>query len=154
MAVNQLNETGSQHANVTLVGVAMENLAPGDAVSSTVAAPFSIAVVNNVWPVLYNRSAANDVRLALFNTTMVIPLNEISYVTYMFTLFTSSLPYLKQQTTFYTDVIHISILQVMTHARCCPAALAAAACAGGAHGLLGAEFSCPGPAATLSRCCG
>jgi hypothetical protein len=55
MAVNQVNETGSQHANVTLVGVAMENLAPGDAVSSTVAAPFSIAVVNNVWPVLYNR---------------------------------------------------------------------------------------------------
>ena len=51
-------------------------------------------------------------RLALFNTTLVIPLTEASYVTYMFTLFTSKLPYLKQQTSLYSDVLHMSILQV------------------------------------------
>ena len=30
----------------------------------------------------------------------------------MFTLYTSNLPYLKQQTLFYSDVLHISQLQV------------------------------------------
>ena len=36
----------------------------------------------------------------------------MSYVTYMFTLFNSDLPYLRQQTSFYSDVLHISQLQV------------------------------------------
>lgn len=55
MVVNQLNATGSQYSNVTFVGLALENLAPGDATTSTVAAPFSIAISNNVWAVFYNR---------------------------------------------------------------------------------------------------
>ncbi|KAF8060547.1 D-xylose 1-dehydrogenase NADP(+) 2 [Scenedesmus sp. PABB004] len=112
MVVNQLNETGSRHSNVTFVGLTLENVAPGDAVTSGIAAPFSIAIANNVWAAFYNRTAANEVRLALFNVTMVLPQeSEMAYVTYMFTLFTSSLPYLRQQTSFYTDVLHISVLQ-------------------------------------------
>ena len=55
MDVNQLNETGSRTANLTFVGLALENLAPGDADTSAVAAPFSIAVTNNVWAAFYNR---------------------------------------------------------------------------------------------------
>jgi hypothetical protein len=54
MVVNQLNAT-AKHSNTTFVGLALENLAPGDGVTSAVAAPFSIAVVNNVWAVYYNR---------------------------------------------------------------------------------------------------
>lgn len=54
MVVNQLNAS-AQHSNTTFVGLALENLAPGDGVTSAVAAPFSIAVVNNVWAVYYNR---------------------------------------------------------------------------------------------------
>eukprot|EP00878_Enallax_costatus_P007810 GHUV01008175.1.p1 GENE.GHUV01008175.1~~GHUV01008175.1.p1 ORF type:complete len:342 (+),score=28.44 GHUV01008175.1:1290-2315(+) len=55
MVVNQLNATSSRYSNVTFVGVVLENLAPGDAVSSELAPPFSIAVSNNVWAVMYNR---------------------------------------------------------------------------------------------------
>lgn len=55
MVVNQLNLTGSHYSNTTFVGVVLENLAPGDIVTSAVAAPFSIAITNNVWAVLYNR---------------------------------------------------------------------------------------------------
>lgn len=36
----------------------------------------------------------------------------MTYVTYMFTLYTSTLPYLRQQTSFYSDVLHMTILQV------------------------------------------
>ncbi|KAI8470186.1 MAG: hypothetical protein J3K34DRAFT_521543 [Monoraphidium minutum] len=111
MQVNQLNEAAGRRANVTFAGVVLENLAPGDAATSVVASPFSIAVVNNVWAAYYNRTVPNDVRLALFNTTMVIPETEISYVTYMFTMFTSTLPYLKQQTSFYEDVLRITTMQ-------------------------------------------
>lgn len=53
------------------------------------------------------------VRLALYNTTLVLSqVSEMSYVTYMFTLYTSSLPYLRQQTSFYSEVLHMSVLQV------------------------------------------
>jgi hypothetical protein len=55
MVVNQLNLTGSQYSNITFVGVVLENLAPGDIITSAVASPFSIAITNNVWAVLYNR---------------------------------------------------------------------------------------------------
>lgn len=55
MVVNQLNASASQYANTTFVGLALENLGPGDIVTSAVAAPFSIAIVNNVWAVYYNR---------------------------------------------------------------------------------------------------
>lgn len=55
MVVNQLNLTTSALANTTFVGLVLENLAPGDSVSSAMAAPFSITVTNNVWAVLYNR---------------------------------------------------------------------------------------------------
>jgi hypothetical protein len=55
MVVNQLNETDSPWSNITLVGLVLENLAPGDAVTSAVAAPFSIAISNNVWAAYYNR---------------------------------------------------------------------------------------------------
>lgn len=52
-------------------------------------------------------------RLALFNTTMVLPQeSEMAYVTYMFTMYTSALPYLRRQTSFYSDVLHMTILQV------------------------------------------
>jgi hypothetical protein len=36
----------------------------------------------------------------------------MSYVIYMFTLYTSPLPYLRQQTAFYSDVLHVNMLQV------------------------------------------
>lgn len=55
MVVNQLNLSTSAHANSTFVGVVLENLAPGDTVTSAVASPFSIAITNNVWAVYYNR---------------------------------------------------------------------------------------------------
>lgn len=58
MVVNQLNETGSPHSNVTFLGVFLENLAPGDIATSGVATPFSIAVANNVWAAYYNRCGA------------------------------------------------------------------------------------------------
>jgi hypothetical protein len=59
------------------------------------------------------RTAASDVRLALFNATMVLPQeSEMAYVTYMFTMYTSALPYLRRQTSFYSDVLHMTILQV------------------------------------------
>jgi hypothetical protein len=58
MAVNQLNETGSPYGNVTFVGLALENTAPGDAATATVAGPFSIAISNNLWAAYYNRCAA------------------------------------------------------------------------------------------------
>lgn len=57
MVVNQLNLTGSQYSNTTFVGVVLENLAPGDIITSAVASPFSIAITNNVWAVMYNRYA-------------------------------------------------------------------------------------------------
>ena len=41
----------------------------------------------------------------------------MSYVTYMFTLYTSALPYLKDQTSFYSNVLHMNILQVRARAR-------------------------------------
>ncbi|WIA15144.1 hypothetical protein OEZ85_001831 [Tetradesmus obliquus] len=112
MVVNQLNLTGSKYSNVTFVGLVLENIAPGDAATSVVAAPFSIAISNNLWAAYYNRTAANNVRLALFNTTMVLPQeSEMAYVTYMFTMYTSALPYLRRQTSFYSDVLHMTILQ-------------------------------------------
>jgi hypothetical protein len=47
------------------------------------------------------------------NVTMVTPQDsEMSYVTYMFTLYNSPLQYLKAQTQFYSDVLHMSMLQV------------------------------------------
>lgn len=55
MVVNQLNLTGSPYSNTTFVGTVLENLAAGDTVTSAVAAPFSIAVSNNLWAVYYNR---------------------------------------------------------------------------------------------------
>jgi hypothetical protein len=58
MVVNQLNETGSPYSNVTFVGLALENCAPGDAGSAIVAGPFSIAISNNLWAASYNRYAA------------------------------------------------------------------------------------------------
>jgi hypothetical protein len=59
------------------------------------------------------------VRLALFNTTMVLPQeSEMAYVTYMFTMYTSALPYLRRQTSFYSDVLHMTILQVWLHCCC------------------------------------
>jgi hypothetical protein len=60
MVVNQLNASASQYSNTTFVGLALENLGPGDTITSAVAAPFSIAVVNNVWAVYYNRCDARD----------------------------------------------------------------------------------------------
>lgn len=57
MVVNQLNETGSKYSNVTFVGVVLENLAPGDAITTALAPPFSIAISNNVWAVSFNRWA-------------------------------------------------------------------------------------------------
>jgi hypothetical protein len=49
---------------------------------------------------------------------MVLPQDsEMSYVTYMFTLYNSPLPGLKAQTQFYSDVLHISLLQVCQHSR-------------------------------------
>ncbi|KAF6253981.1 hypothetical protein COO60DRAFT_363306 [Scenedesmus sp. NREL 46B-D3] len=112
MVVNQLNLTGSKYSNLTMVGLVLENIAPGDAVTSVVAAPFSIAISNNLWAAYYNRTAAEVVRLALFNSTMVVPQeSEMAYVTYMFTMYTSALPYLRRQTSFYSDVLHMTILQ-------------------------------------------
>lgn len=55
MVVNQLNATGSAYSDVTLVSLVLENLAPRDSDSSALAAPLSITVSNNVWPVFYNR---------------------------------------------------------------------------------------------------
>lgn len=55
MVVNQLNLTGSKYSNLTMVGLVLENIAPGDAVTSVVAAPFSIAISNNLWAAYYNR---------------------------------------------------------------------------------------------------
>lgn len=55
MVVNQLNLTGSKYSNVTFVGLVLENIAPGDAATSVVAAPFSIAISNNLWAAYYNR---------------------------------------------------------------------------------------------------
>lgn len=50
------------------------------------------------------------------NVTMVLPQDsEMSYVTYMFTLYNSPLPGLRAQTQFYSDVLHISMLQVCQH---------------------------------------
>jgi hypothetical protein len=49
----------------------------------------------------------------LNSVTLVLPQDsEMSYVTYMFTLYNSPLQYLKAQTQFYSDVLHISMLQV------------------------------------------
>lgn len=112
MVVNQLNETDSPYANVTFVGLILENLAPGDVVTSAVAAPFSIAITNNVFAAYYDRGSPGIVRHALLNVTMVLPNeSEMAYVTYMFTLRNSPLPYLRQQTSFYTDVLHMTTLQ-------------------------------------------
>jgi hypothetical protein len=59
------------------------------------------------------RSVPHDVRWTLYNVTMVLSQDsEMSYVTYMFTLYSSPLQYLKAQTEFYSSVLHISILQV------------------------------------------
>eukprot|EP00882_Tetradesmus_deserticola_P018865 GHRQ01020267.1.p1 GENE.GHRQ01020267.1~~GHRQ01020267.1.p1 ORF type:complete len:154 (-),score=54.63 GHRQ01020267.1:116-577(-) len=55
MVVNQLNLTRSIYSNLTIVGLVLENLAPGDAVTSAIAAPFSIAIINNLWAAYYNR---------------------------------------------------------------------------------------------------
>lgn len=50
------------------------------------------------------------------NVTMVLPQDsEMSYVTYMFTLYNSPLPGLRAQTQFYSDVLHMSMLQVCQH---------------------------------------
>jgi hypothetical protein len=68
MVVNQLNLTGSQDSNTTFVGVVLENLAPGDIITSAVAAPFSIAITNNVWAVLYNRYAHTYMLLCVVGT--------------------------------------------------------------------------------------
>jgi hypothetical protein len=49
----------------------------------------------------------------LSNVTLVLPQDsEMSYVTYMFTLYNSPLQYFKQQTQFYSDVLHMTQLQV------------------------------------------
>lgn len=53
MVVNQLNAT-SKYSNITVVGLVLENLAPGDAETSAVASPFSIAISNNLWAAFYN----------------------------------------------------------------------------------------------------
>eukprot|EP00878_Enallax_costatus_P006127 GHUV01006423.1.p1 GENE.GHUV01006423.1~~GHUV01006423.1.p1 ORF type:complete len:1088 (+),score=332.66 GHUV01006423.1:306-3569(+) len=112
MVVNQLNETGSTYSNVTFVGLVLENLAPGDSESSALAAPLSIAVSNNVWAAFYNRTVPDQVRVVFVNVTMVIPEeSEMSYVTYMFTMYTSQSPYLRQQTRLWSDVMHVSMLQ-------------------------------------------
>jgi hypothetical protein len=59
------------------------------------------------------RSVPHKVRLVHFNTTLVLQQeSEMAYITYMFTMYTSSLPYLRQQTSFYSDVLHLSVLQV------------------------------------------
>lgn len=59
------------------------------------------------------RSRPNEVRWALNSVTLVLPQDsEMSYVTYMFTLYNSPLQYLKAQTQFYSDVLHMSMLQV------------------------------------------
>lgn len=60
MVVNQLNASTSQYSNTTFVGLVLENLGPGDTITSAVAAPFSIAVVNNVWAVYYNRCSVGQ----------------------------------------------------------------------------------------------
>lgn len=58
------------------------------------------------------RSAPNQVRWALYNVTMVLPDAEMSYVTYMFTLYSSPLQYLQEQTQFYSEVLNMTMLQV------------------------------------------
>jgi hypothetical protein len=59
------------------------------------------------------RSGPQQVRWTMTNVTMVLPQDsEMSYVTYMFTLYNSPLQYLKAQTQFYSDVLHMSMLQV------------------------------------------
>jgi hypothetical protein len=68
MVVNQLNETGGGHANVTFAGLILENLAAGDAETGPYAPPFSLTITNNVWSVLYNRcvpqlAGATDARM-------------------------------------------------------------------------------------------
>lgn len=61
------------------------------------------------------RSVPQQVRWTMNNVTMVLPQDsEMSYVTYMFTLYNSPLQYLKAQTAFYSDVLHMSMLQVST----------------------------------------
>jgi len=58
------------------------------------------------------RSTPNQVRWALYNVTMVLPDAEMSYVTYMFTLYSSPLQYLQEQTKFYSEVLNMTMLQV------------------------------------------
>jgi hypothetical protein len=51
--------------------------------------------------------------------TLVLPQDsEMSYVTYMFTLYNSPLQYFKQQTQFYSDVLHMTMLQVRQGTAC------------------------------------
>jgi hypothetical protein len=55
MLVNQMNLTHSENGIVYFISTVMENVAPGDVTTGYVAAPFSALVVNNIYPVYFNR---------------------------------------------------------------------------------------------------
>lgn len=69
----------------------------GDAVSSTVAPPYSTTVSSNVWAMYCNRSASSC--LNLNNVTLVVPTQEeLNYQVFMYTMFNSPAPALRDLT--------------------------------------------------------
>ena len=55
MNVNQLNLTGTETATATFISVVLENLAGGDVTSGELAAPYSLLIVANLWPLYVRR---------------------------------------------------------------------------------------------------
>ena len=55
MVVNQMNLTASDNGIVYFISTVMENVAHGDVVTGYVAPPFSVLVVNNLYPVYFSR---------------------------------------------------------------------------------------------------
>jgi hypothetical protein len=83
----------------------------GDAISSTVAPPFSTTVSSNVWAMYCNRSATSC--LNLNNVTLVVPTQEeLNYQVFMYTMFNSPAPALRDLTDFYRTELSTSVIQV------------------------------------------
>ncbi|WIA15154.1 hypothetical protein OEZ85_001840 [Tetradesmus obliquus] len=109
MVVNQLNVT-APNAKVFWQSLYLENAAPGDAVSSIVATPYSAAVSANIWAMYCNRSLNC---LNLHNTsTYLASENELSYLTFMYSMFNSPLPNMRQHTDFYHTELKVTVLDM------------------------------------------
>eukprot|EP00878_Enallax_costatus_P035629 GHUV01039811.1.p1 GENE.GHUV01039811.1~~GHUV01039811.1.p1 ORF type:complete len:497 (+),score=86.24 GHUV01039811.1:1907-3397(+) len=108
MVVNQLNVT-EPYAKMYWQSLDLENLSPGDGLSAAIAPPYGVSISCNVWAMYCPRSKPC---LNLINTTSVVATAaERDYLTFMFSMYNSPLPSMRQTTDFYHTDLKVTTLQ-------------------------------------------